>query len=196
MPVRDEKYMLQQRQRIIEAAFRCFARQGFQKTSIRAICKEAGLAVGTLYIHFKDRHEILASMRGIAGEQSIEDVKFQSWEEFVGFLNVIIDLKNNPKSIEYIACDLKLAAEALGNPELASMFKERQKELLRWLKQCLSGFAEQKQIKLPLGVETTACSLRYLINGIITFYQFQNAKEEETLIEDFNKTLRLLVLVQ
>jgi len=196
MPVRDEKYMQDQRQRIIEAAFRCFSRQGYQKTSLRAICKEANLAVGTLYIHFKDRSEILSSMKSMASSQPEEDIKFSRWSEFVDYLNTIIDFKKNPDNMKYVVCDLQLAAEALSNENLATLLNQSSMEKLDWFKKSLTQFVETGDIELPLGVDTTARSLRYFINGIITSQLFEKSGDGTSLINDFNKTLNCIVTVR
>ena len=46
---------------ILDAAKKLFARQGFEKTTIRAIASEAGVAVGTVFVHFPDKAALLAA---------------------------------------------------------------------------------------------------------------------------------------
>jgi len=196
MPVRDEKHMQEQRQRIIKAAFSCFLREGFQKTSIRAICKEAGLAVGTLYIHFKDRNEIISSMKSMAYDKPIEEIKFNEWGDFLNFLTATIDFKKNPDSLKYAVCDFRLAVESLSNEDLRQLFNKRSKELLIWVKACLSQFVEQGQIELPLGIDTTAQALRYLIDGITTSQIiFEDSQGAQSPVDVFNKTLSALIRI-
>ncbi len=193
MPVRDEAYMQKQKQRIMEAAFRCFSRQGFQKTSLRSICKEANLAVGTFYVHFKDRSEILAAMKSMASSKPLKDIRFSRWSEFVDHLTSMIDFQKNPDSVKYVVCDLKLAAEALGNEELATLFRQSSMEMQAWMKKCLAQFVESGDIELPLGIDTTARALRCLINGMITSQLFEEPGERGNLTEDFNQVLNRLV---
>ena len=193
MPVRDAKYMKDQRQRIMEAAFRCFSKHGLQKTSIRAICKEADMAVGTLYIHFKNRNEILSAMTLMAYEEPLERMEFQDWDAFHGHLLSAIDIKNNPANLQYFICDLNLAAEAQDNEELAALLRKSVGEILDWTKKCLSRFVEQGEIELPLGLDATARSIRYLVNGIVTNQLLADPSEEKDHIDAFNKTLGVLV---
>ena len=49
-----EKY-----QRILEAAVKVFAEQGFFQSTIAQIAKEAGVADGTIYLYFKNKDDIL-----------------------------------------------------------------------------------------------------------------------------------------
>ncbi len=43
------------RDRILDAATRVFARSGFHAASVPAIAREAGVSVGLLYVHFRDK---------------------------------------------------------------------------------------------------------------------------------------------
>jgi len=50
------------RDQILDAAGSTFARMGYQKASIAAICKEAGIARGTLYQYFRDKHDLFRAV--------------------------------------------------------------------------------------------------------------------------------------
>jgi TetR/AcrR family transcriptional regulator, fatty acid metabolism regulator protein len=45
--------------RILEAAIRVFAEQGFYESTIAQIAREAGVADGTIYLYFKNKDDIL-----------------------------------------------------------------------------------------------------------------------------------------
>jgi TetR/AcrR family fatty acid metabolism transcriptional regulator len=49
-----EKYL-----RILDAAIKVFAEQGFHQSTIAQIAKEAGVADGTIYLYFKNKDDIL-----------------------------------------------------------------------------------------------------------------------------------------
>lgn len=51
-----------QRDRILEAATRCFAQRGFHEATIQDICDHAGLSKGGLYTYFRSKDEILAAL--------------------------------------------------------------------------------------------------------------------------------------
>ena len=48
--------------RIIEAATKIFAKNGFYQSKIAQIAKEAGVADGTIYIYFENKDDILISL--------------------------------------------------------------------------------------------------------------------------------------
>jgi AcrR family transcriptional regulator len=192
MPVRDEKYMQDQRQRIIEAAFRCISKLGFQKTSVRTICNEANLAVGTLYIHFKDKTEILSAMTLMAYGEPMDQMEFESWDDFNKFLLSSSDIKTDSTMLQFFLTDLSLAAEAQDNKELAELLSANDQKIYEWMKSRLSQFVDQGEIELPLGLDVTARSLRYLMSGVGIHQLFDNALDAEA----FSKTLGILVIVR
>ena len=49
------------RQRILEAARKRFRHYGVRKTTMQEIARDAGVAVGTLYLYFKDKDDLLVA---------------------------------------------------------------------------------------------------------------------------------------
>lgn len=58
----NEAIRLATRERLLEAAQRCFARDGFAGASVRAIAAEAGVATGLLYAHFDSKDTLLLTV--------------------------------------------------------------------------------------------------------------------------------------
>src|SRR5437588_7629605 len=50
------------RQMILDAAGDLFAKQGYENTTISDIAQAAGVAVGTVYLYFRNKHEIYTSI--------------------------------------------------------------------------------------------------------------------------------------
>ncbi len=50
------------REAILKAAVRVFAREGFFKSRVEAVAKEAGVATGTTYLYFENKDDILISI--------------------------------------------------------------------------------------------------------------------------------------
>lgn len=58
MPIKKgEKYL-----QILEAAIKEFAENGYHKTQVTRIAKEAGVADGTIYLYFESKEDILVSL--------------------------------------------------------------------------------------------------------------------------------------
>lgn len=61
-PSANDAIRLATRQRLLDAAMRCFASKGFAGTSIRDIAQAAGVATGLLYAHFDSKDTLLLSV--------------------------------------------------------------------------------------------------------------------------------------
>lgn len=66
MPKVTDEYRQARRLEISQAALRCFARKGFQGTSMADIIAESGLSAGAIYGHYKGKDELI--------EQSIHEL--------------------------------------------------------------------------------------------------------------------------
>jgi AcrR family transcriptional regulator len=62
MPRVSPEHRAAQRRRILDAARRCFVREGFHATSMQDILAEAGLSAGGVYVYFKSKEEIVETI--------------------------------------------------------------------------------------------------------------------------------------
>src|SRR5215470_10180819 len=58
----DPRDTRDKRQVILHAARELFARQGYEETTIAEIARAAGVAVGTVYLYFENKHDILVDV--------------------------------------------------------------------------------------------------------------------------------------
>ncbi|TMC13573.1 MAG: TetR/AcrR family transcriptional regulator [Chloroflexi bacterium] len=65
--VSEQERIDRRRAQILAAASRVFARQGFHRTTVREIAREAGLADGTIYLYFASKRELLLALLGQLG---------------------------------------------------------------------------------------------------------------------------------
>lgn len=69
MPKVPDSHLQARRQQILEAAFTCFARDGFTGTTMQAIADEAGLSAGTLYRYFDGKEVLVEALAAWGREQ-------------------------------------------------------------------------------------------------------------------------------
>jgi TetR/AcrR family fatty acid metabolism transcriptional regulator len=67
MTAKNDKY-----QRILTAAVKVFARQGFYQSTISQVAREAGVADGTIYLYFKNKDDILVNFFSFITKQAFE----------------------------------------------------------------------------------------------------------------------------
>ena len=54
----------EKRQAILDAARALFTTKGYESTTMAEVAKQAGVAVGTLYVYFKNKSELLYAVKG------------------------------------------------------------------------------------------------------------------------------------
>jgi len=63
----EQERIDRRRAQILAAASRVFARQGFHRTTVREVAREAGIADGTIYLYFASKQELLLALLGQLG---------------------------------------------------------------------------------------------------------------------------------
>ena len=75
VPKVSEAHLEQRRQQILEAAVTCFARKGFDKTTMAEIAAEAGVSDTLAYRYFTGKKEIIdAAIRHHEGRLSVDEL--------------------------------------------------------------------------------------------------------------------------
>jgi AcrR family transcriptional regulator len=64
MPRVSDAHLAARREQIIDAATRCFLRNGFHQTSMQDVIKEAGLSVGAFYRYFDSKAALIKAIAG------------------------------------------------------------------------------------------------------------------------------------
>jgi AcrR family transcriptional regulator len=64
MPKVTEEHVEARRRQILSAALRCFAREGFHRTTMKDIFREAKLSPGAVYSYFEGKDELIAAIIG------------------------------------------------------------------------------------------------------------------------------------
>jgi AcrR family transcriptional regulator len=62
MPKVTEEHVEARRRQILSAALRCFAREGFHRTTMQDIFREADLSPGAVYSYFKGKEELIGAI--------------------------------------------------------------------------------------------------------------------------------------
>ena len=66
MPKVTQEHLDARRRQILDAALACFAREGFHRTTMQDIFREAGLSPGAVYSYFRGKDEIVDAITGEA----------------------------------------------------------------------------------------------------------------------------------
>lgn len=105
------------RDSLLETAFQLFMTKGLQNTSVSDIAEQAGVAKGTFYLYFKDKHDIHNHLISHKSSQLFQNAvkEYQklpepvtSFEERMIFFvdNIVNQLTENPRLLSFIAKNL------------------------------------------------------------------------------------------
>lgn len=128
MPRVSPAHLAARRDHIMEAATRCFARNGFHATSMQDVIAEAGMSVGAVYRYFKSKEQLRwAIAESNVSEMAIaldELVRHEPALPLPEVMEKAIDVVE-PRLVKYGAANIALQvwAEAVRDPELAEFVK-------------------------------------------------------------------------
>ncbi|MBL7544041.1 MAG: TetR/AcrR family transcriptional regulator [Bdellovibrionaceae bacterium] len=126
---------------ILESALNLFAKSGYAKSTMNDVAAEAGVAVGTIYLYFKSKEDILGACaqrfhkvhqkfaRSILESQKTPDLKlrayllnrFESWEKETASASKTTDLA---QAMITAAPEINQAEYVLWNTTIKSILEE------------------------------------------------------------------------
>ncbi len=129
MPRVSDAYLAKRREQFLEAALRCFSRNGFHRATMQDIVREADLSAGAIYRYFASKEDIvaaIASRRHVADRDSLRDA--------TGGIDVITGLQqlarvflgrlSNPGEQEWRRVTVQLWGEALRSERVMDVVRE------------------------------------------------------------------------
>lgn len=143
------------REKILQAAERCFVASGFHGARMAQIAKEAGMSPGHVYHYFDSKEQIIAEMvRSHSGEKREMVERFEAAgdklvDHMVDNLEESIDSSTDPF---WSALTLEMAAEATRNPEIAEVLRSTDCEIKSRVVACLAGQSGKEDIETRLEV--------------------------------------------
>ena len=156
--------MQAQRVRILRATFECIAESGIEGTSIAAIRKRAELSAGALYVHFRNKNEIIAATVQYASAGPVEHDG--DWQTLKAQIVSLSDL-HGFNLITVVRARLHLNAEIVRSGGLHDM-------VLPMLRLNITSFAASLQrleqrglILLKCDAEQTAINICAYIDGML-----------------------------
>lgn len=165
MPKRDPAYMLEQRERILDAALDCLIEKGLHDTSLTDICRRGELSVGAIYIHFSSKDDILHAVADRQLERAREESFPETWEEWRASLRDYMCWYGEHGGHARVRLAVQLVAEAYASETMRKL-QERYIEVNReFLGKMLAGLKQRGQIALPLGLERTVSVILRLEAG-------------------------------
>ena len=159
----------ERRQRILEVAERCFARDGFRGASISDVCKEAKISPGHLYHYFPSKEAIVRAITENSLEYATERLaqiihKPDPIEAFVAALeSAELEQFHNRQLLA-----LDMLAEAGRNPTIAGVLQERSHAMRSLFASFLRTAQEGGQVDQSLDPDLAAAVLQSIFDSMTT----------------------------
>lgn len=167
------------RRELMAIAIDCFARYGYQGTTIDRIASAAGVTKGALYYHFRDKEELLF--------EAVKDQTAAFEERVVGSVSPVIDPAAALQEIARVCVQiatrnnlrrfiLTLMVEALDtNPRLSQAFRD----ILRRFRSYLAGIVRLGQEQGVFRADVDASRAAQLFAGGVIGAELQHYQDPE-----------------
>lgn len=186
---------MDKKHQIIQAAIELFAAEGYEKTSINAICAHVGVSKGAVFHHFKNKEELLREVF-IRMAQIISEVGdnvsainegLPAKERLVNLLEQIFSSMADAEQKLYFQFDYQVRCQSSIQSILSDLIEERQQLMMASFQTILCDIPEADEI-------VDSQMLIAEIDGIALNYLFANGDYPlEAIKERFiKKTLLLL----
>lgn len=155
MPKRDQAYMDEQRTAIARAALSVLLEKGVYATSLRDICRAAGVSIGALYTHFATKEEAIVAACALDMAEQREAPPASNWDSYVADMIESLPVRGQGRTARRFRLSLQFVAELAmmetSPPGLTAIYLQYREILSRNLKH----LHESGEIGLPLGLATT-----------------------------------------
>jgi AcrR family transcriptional regulator len=193
MPKVSQEYRDARREQILNAARRCFLRDGFHETSMQDLFAEAGLSSGAVYRYFPGKEDVILAI----AEENMRDVvemihlaapaqPGRSAGAAVADILEIVRVKEMDNGLAGLA--LLAWAEAQRNPSLAARFKE----LLRQMRDDLTEVVREQQGSGNLPADVPAETLATVLMSLVPGYILQLAVLGPAAVDGVPEAIRAL----
>lgn len=160
------------RNQILDAAIKVFAQKGFHPATIKDVAKEAGIADGTIYNYFKNKHDLMLGILERMKETVLQEVDVSQL--------MTLDLRSVIKAyLHYPLMALKsdnfelfrvVISEIMVNPELRGLYAEKiLAPTLQMAEPYFHQWAAQRAIN-PLHIQLTLRAISGMVMGLMLQY--------------------------
>ncbi len=141
----------QRKQEIINALLRVMAERGYEKASIQAIAKEAGLAPGLIHYHFKTKQEILLGLVNWIASSATERLDRMEtevsdpWDKLTVFINARL-ATGETELPQVVSAWVVIAGESIRQPEIKEIYQGLIEQQLNLLKKLVADVWQNKSV--------------------------------------------------
>ncbi|MBP7652834.1 TetR/AcrR family transcriptional regulator [Candidatus Dependentiae bacterium] len=168
MKIKKAENIEAEKNKIIEAGFRCFIKKGYARTSVNDIVKEYGKSKGNLYYYFTNKEDIFIEMIKKWTDETFEMATRlrESYNSAEDFLNDFIDgsFKFFDENKDFFRVKMEFCSISCHNEKLRILYNEAQN---RWISLFMPF---KKEFKSPKHFNIFLTSFFCVLDGMILRY--------------------------
>jgi AcrR family transcriptional regulator len=169
MPKVVPEYKEEAKSRILDAANKVFAENGYHEATMDDIAKRLGVSKGAIYLYFSSKEDLFEAMCKTA-PQAFKEILFSSFgdeanpiQSATQFFDKMLKLSASNPGLSF-----EILAEASRNPSLKRILKQNHEEYERVLTGFLAEGRKKKIVGENLDIRPLANALIALWNGLET----------------------------
>ena len=151
---------------ILQAAIRCFVRDGFHRASISDICAEAQISPGHLYHYFENKEAIVGGMAELGMDQAISSLVqiMEASDAAQSLVQALLTTREGSEGTNRVLM-MEIMAETGRSPVIAKIVSEHIQRLRGLIADFLRRGQERGQIDSRLDPDLSAHVLISVTNG-------------------------------
>ncbi|MEM8526978.1 MAG: TetR/AcrR family transcriptional regulator [Bacteroidota bacterium] len=188
---RREREKEELRQLILKEATQMFLKEGYEKTSMRKIAKRIEYSVGTIYLYYKNKDELLYAVQGVA------------FDHFLNYMKPLMDIEHPVERLKKMGeiylffslqnpdyYDLMFVIESPMNAVEEHESWNKGEQLFNVLKTTVQECVTQKYTK-QTNVDALSFMIWSAMHGMVTLknkcrIRVMNLENEEGLLREIN----------
>lgn len=184
-PAREERTKRQERaERILDAAAELIIRWGYNKTTIDDIAKKAGVAKGTIYLHWKTREDLFRALMEREALLVAEDIRQRTLGDPEGgtlhgmIKNSVLSIMKHPLTKAVYLNDTELLGQ-LAKQDYANLAAREMDEFVRYFEILRSKGLMRTDISIREQIfMVSAISMGFIVTGKIMPDEYVASDEE------------------
>jgi len=162
----------ERRQQILDAATRCFSRDGFHATTTADIVRESGVSQGTLYLYFATKDDIVVALADDRHQsETFLNALAQSEQDPIQGLFLLVELYGkglaDPRRLEMRRVGIQGWAEALRNPRIHESVVEGFASVRGAIAQLIERGQQAGQIRPDIAPDAAARAMIAVFQGLV-----------------------------
>lgn len=167
MPKLKPETQSARRERILDAAERCFAQTGFHRTTMHDICRMAGVSPGALYVYFDSKEALIEGITERDRAEFAEQLAMLSdAPDFMAALGAVGGYYLDPARAHKSQLCIEIGLESTRNERIREIFWRVEREVADSMERLLTRLKDAGRIAPKLDIPAATAAFCVIGDGM------------------------------